>query len=218
MAILTRLSQEQGLTVILSLHELDMAIKCCDIVILVKEGNILSWGSPETTITRESVQSLYQLKNAKFNILTGSTELTNQLPANILVVAGGGTGIPVYRGLTRAGYGFITGILHQNDIDYQISQPMGVTIVESPAFEAIDDRKYSEALEMLAEIEIVIDTGFNIGTMNGKNIELIGAALNLNKKVITLRKNFRQFFSTSGDSVIPVNELPELFTQLRYFL
>lgn len=215
-AILTQLSKERGLTVILSLHELDLAVKCCDIAILVKDGTIVSWGPPENTVTPENIQKLFQLDTANFNILTGSAELKNHFPASILVVAGAGTGIPVYRGLTRAGYGFITGILHQNDLDYRISQSMGVTVIGTPAFEPIREKEYFEAINWLNVVKIVIDTGFTIGSANHKNIELIQAALASQKKVVTLRPDYRQFYKNNGNaSITLLTNLTELLAYLK---
>lgn len=210
MAILVKLSRERGITVILSLHEVDLALKCCDNVLIVKDGAVRDWGPPERVLTDQTVRDLYSMEHLNFNVLTGSIELVNLNPPEILVIAGNGSGVPVYRLLTRSGYGFTTGILHANDLDYHVSQSMGVPVVSVPAFQVIDNRAYTAAAKILSASRLVIDTGFPVRSMNEANLELLHLAKTLGKVIVTLRNPADAPNGHPIPKAIAVNSVPEL--------
>lgn len=185
--ILKTLSKEKGITVILSLHEVDMALKSCDKVVLVKNNKILAYGVPEDVINEEIINELYSIKDANFNNLLGSIEISNLVKPNVYVIGGCGYGAPVYRALTKHDIGLATGIIHQNDIDYEIARTIGIEVQSEKAFEDINDISFKKAIEVIDNIEVVIDSGCPIGKINRKNIDLINYALSKGKKVFTLR-------------------------------
>lgn len=185
---LMELSRKRGMTVIWSLHEVDVALKCCETVILVKDGAIQAAGPPEGILNEEAVCQLYGGERVKMNMAIGNTELDNPNAAVIWVVGGGGTGTPVYRLLTKHGYGFATGILHQNDVDYHVASTMGVKVTAVPPFSQIDGQAVTAAKNSLAEAKIIIDSGFPLGVINRANLELITEGVRLGKPLISLRE------------------------------
>jgi iron complex transport system ATP-binding protein len=76
-AILRRFCRERGITVIVSLHDVDVALKISDLIILVKDGNIMDCGPPEEIIKEETIARLYDLDCARFNSQLGTIELMN---------------------------------------------------------------------------------------------------------------------------------------------
>lgn len=59
--ILQKLAKEQQLAVIVSIHELDFAKKISDTTLCVKDGRIVSAGSPEEIFTPGKLQELYDI-------------------------------------------------------------------------------------------------------------------------------------------------------------
>ncbi|NSJ92748.1 ABC transporter ATP-binding protein, partial [Coprococcus sp. MSK.21.13] len=90
--ILRKLTKEKGITVILSLHEIDMALKSCDKVILVNKGKIIAYGTPEDVVDENTIEKLYGIKEANFNNLLGSIELSNNNKPKAFVIGGSGYG------------------------------------------------------------------------------------------------------------------------------
>jgi iron complex transport system ATP-binding protein len=188
MLILRQLTREKGVTVIASLHDIDLAVKVCDVAILIKDEQILACGMPEDVLQEELISQLYGMGRARFNRYLGGIELTSKTRENnIFVVAGAGTGSSVYRLLTKHGYAISTGILPENDIDYQIASSIGATIVNSPAYENISPETYQEALRLLQASSQVIDSGFPLGMMNQMNVLLLQYALESHKPLHVLR-------------------------------
>ncbi|MBQ8052578.1 MAG: ABC transporter ATP-binding protein [Lachnospiraceae bacterium] len=76
--ILFRMSREQGITVVMSLHEIDLAMKLSDRIICVRDGKIFACGKPSDILSEEMIRRLYDLdpQLGRFDIKTGSLELS----------------------------------------------------------------------------------------------------------------------------------------------
>ncbi|KAJ52358.1 iron complex transport system ATP-binding protein [Clostridium tetanomorphum] len=186
--ILRNLTKQRGITVILSLHEIDMALKSCDKVALVNKGEIVAYGTPEDVVDEDTIEKLYGIKEANFNNLLGSIELSNNNKPKAFVIGGSGYGASIYRILTKYNIGFYTGVLHENDVDYEIARTIGLPILKEKAFEGIKDESIKKAKEMIDEVSFVIDSAYPVGYINKSNLQLIFYALSKAKKVFSFRK------------------------------
>lgn len=187
MSILNNLTKEKGITVILSLHEIDLALKSCEVAILVKQNKILACGAPEDIIKEHTISNLFDITGANYNDLLGTVELANEQSPKAFVVAGAGTGTKIFRLLSKRGYGAVTGVIHENDVDCYIAKTIGMTVISESAFEKISNTSYKAAQKWIEKSEFVIDTGFPIGVLNEQNIPLIRYAISLGKVVFTTR-------------------------------
>lgn len=61
LSILKKLVLEKGIAVLMTLHELDLALKISDRVICVKNGRIAFAGAPEEVLTKDRIEWLYDL-------------------------------------------------------------------------------------------------------------------------------------------------------------
>ena len=71
--ILQRMAREEGLTVVMSLHEIDLASKISDSLICVKGDTIEAYGSPEEIMESGVIEKLYGLREGSYHRLYGST-------------------------------------------------------------------------------------------------------------------------------------------------
>lgn len=199
-AILRRFCRERGITVIVSLHDVDVALKISDLIILVKDGNIMDYGPPEEIIKEETIARLYDLDCARFNSRLGTIELMNNSNGKmVFVVAGGGNGTPVYRLLSKNGFNIITGVIHENDIDYHVARSIGSTVIGERSFKKISNRNLERSFALLEKVDHVIDSGFPIGSSNSSNIKLALKAVEEGKQVYTLR-NWKAACGLYGES------------------
>ena len=106
--------------------------------------------------------------------------------------------------MTKQGIGVATGIIHENDIDYEIARTIGIHIQSERPFEAINDISLAKCSSIIDKMDIVIDSGYPIGEINRKNSDLIYYALNKGKKVLTLRDKFKsiEIYGNKGDRLI----------------
>lgn len=177
--ILREMAHEKNTTIIMSLHEIDLATKISDFLLCVKGDTIAAFGTPEEVLKNTSIESLYDIQNGSYNPFFGSVELTKaQGKPKVFVIAGNGRGIEIYRRLQKQQIPFATGILFENDADTQVARELAAQVITAPAFEAISEAQYEQAAKRMLACETVIDAGTPIGTfnaMNGKLLELARA-------------------------------------------
>ena len=148
LAILKKMVLEKQMTVIMSLHELDLAQKISDQVICVHGDHIEKYGAPEEIFTSDYIRKLYGITRGSYNAEFGCVEM--EPPAGkpeVFVIGGNGSGIPVYRKLQRQGIPFVTGVLHTNDADYQVAKELAAKVITEKPFECISESAFEEALE-----------------------------------------------------------------------
>ena len=177
LAILRRMAKEKGITVIMSLHEIDLAQKISDKVVCVKGDRIAGFGNPEEIFTEEKIRELYGIDNGYYDPCFGSVELPRVVgKPEVFVLSSCGTGIPVYRKLQKAGIPFAAGILYPGECDYQLARLLASEIISEEPYEPISCETYRKALEMMEQCKKVINAGVKTGKMNQKAGELLKIA------------------------------------------
>ena len=187
LAILRRMAKENGITVIMSLHEIDLAQKISDKIICVKGETISHYGIPEEVFQEDIIRELYEIDNGFFDPTLGSIELPRPTgEVEVFVISGCGRGIPVYRQLQKENTPFIAGILYTNDIDYQLARLLASQVIVEKTFYEISDESYEEAVQTMRKCKRVINAGIEIGPCNRRLEELVHEAERMGK----LFKNF----------------------------
>ena len=131
--------------VLMSLHELDLAQKISDYIICVKGDKIQKYGTPEEIFTSRYIHELYEIESGSYNADFGCLEMEKPKgQAQVFVIAGNGSGIPVYRSLQRKGIPFATGVLHENDMDYQVAKALAGEVITEVPFEMISERSFQK--------------------------------------------------------------------------
>ena len=104
LTILKQMVLDNQLTVIMSLHELDLAQKVSDKVICVHGEHIEKYGAPEEIFTSDYIRNLYGITRGSYNAAFGCVEMEPPKGTpQIFVIGGNGSGIPIYRKLQRQG-------------------------------------------------------------------------------------------------------------------
>lgn len=172
--ILRKMAKEKQMTVLLSLHEIDLAQKFADRIVCVRGDEIAGYGTPEEIFTEKRIGELYDLETGHYDTLLGSLELKKpEGKPGTLVLSSGGTGIPVYRRLQRENRAFIAGILYPGDVDYQVAGYLAAEVIEEKPFEEISDAVYERARKAVDECSCVVNAGVTIGSWNRRMEELM---------------------------------------------
>ncbi len=178
-----------GITVIMSLHEIDLAVKISDLLLCVKGSHIAAFGTPEEILKENTIDNLYQIDKGSYNLLFGSVELAKPKGnPKVFVVAGLGRGIACYRNLQKKEIPFATGIIFENDVDFQVAKDLSDFVVASPAFEMPTEKEFEKAVQIMQDCTAVIDAGTPIGTFNSINQRLLNAAKQKNIPIYTSDK------------------------------
>ena len=73
--ILQNMAVKENVTVVLSLHEIELANRISDWVMCVRADGKILYGTPDEIFKDEIIRELYDIKNGSYNCLYGSTEL-----------------------------------------------------------------------------------------------------------------------------------------------
>lgn len=184
LAILKRMVKERQTAVLMSLHELDLAQKVSDSVICVKGDHVQKYGAPEDIFSAEYIHDLYEIESGSYNAVFGCVEMERPAGApKVFVIGGNGKGVSVYRKLQRKGIPFAAGVLHKNDLDYQVAKVLAAETIAEEAFEPVSEENMKKAAEVMKSCETVICCQERFGTMNSRNRELFQLAERLGKTV-----------------------------------
>lgn len=187
--ILSKLAIEKNKAIIMSLHEIDLVSKIADKVILIKNGKIFKYGTPEEVITDESIELAYSLNIGSFNTTMGNVELPKSVgDAKVFIVGGGEKANILYRGLNKRKIGFYSGVLFENDVAANVSQSLGNETIIANSFVDISLDKINRSKEYIKKCKYVIDLGESLEGINSKNIELLNFAYQNGIDILSLRR------------------------------
>ena len=177
LSILRTMAKQKGITVIMSLHEIDLAQKISDKILCVQGDHVASFGPPETVFDADNIRRLYGIEQGSYDPLFGSIELPRPEGApNTFVLCGGGSGVPVFRRLQKDNVPFCAGILYENDVDCHLARQLATRVVSVPPFMPIPDSAVKEALALMREGDRIINAGLPAGAMDTPIRELVEQA------------------------------------------
>ncbi len=185
LSILRNMAKEKNITVIMSLHEIDLAQKVADKILCVKGDRIAHYGRPEEIFEENMIRDLYDIDNGFFDPLFGSIELkkVSGVP-RVLVISSCGGGIPLYRQLQKQEKPFAAGILYTNDVDYQLARLLAEEVIQAAPFEPVSDAAVERALQLVDSCQEVWMTSFPITPLNEKVQKVIDAAKAQRKLIV----------------------------------
>ncbi len=187
MSILKDMCRAKGICVVASLHDIEVASRVSDRVVLIRKGAIRGFGPPEDVLEEETVSSLYDFSDARFSRLLGSIEFSNRTEKDrIFVVGGMGSASVLYRLLSKNGYPVSTGILLKNDVDFHVARSLKLTTLAQDELGPVSGSSVDKALDALIDCSAVVDAGFEAAPLSCENLRLISAARDLGKPVFRL--------------------------------
>ena len=201
MDLVKSLNAERGLTVLVVMHDLNLASQYCDKLILIGDGSIQASGSPEEVITSEHIRRVYGAEvwvrrhpsTHKPYVISGvkprSAEPTEKFdkPPRVHVIGGGGTAAPILARLARRGYAITCGVLNEGDADQEVADALDIPYIPQPQFSQITAESHAKHKELIDSADVVILTDVPVGPGNLSNIEAAHEAARAGKKLIALR-------------------------------
>ena len=177
LGILASQARERRLTVILSLHEIDLAEKLADRILCVSGRRATPAGTPREVFTEARIAGLYDIARGSYLVRRGSVELEKTPgPPRVFVVGGAGYGLEHYRALQKRRIPFAAGVLFENDMEYDVARALAAEVVGAPAFEPVSSEIEGRARALITACEAVLDAGAPSGRFNSVNAGLLGLA------------------------------------------
>ncbi len=179
MDLVKNLCIKNGLIVLAVIHDLNIASRYCDMILMLKDSKVFAMGSVENVMTSANIQSVFGVdamvrKNlatsCPYVIPLSPKKLCEMKNCNVHLICGAGTGTPLIKMFVDKGYNVSSGVLNVADTDLETCELLKVPSVFEPPFSAITDKSYEANLSMVKNANIVILTDVPFGLGNLKNL------------------------------------------------
>ena len=190
----------KGLIIIIILHDLNIASRYCDKVILLKKGEIKAFGNIEDIITKENIKLVYGIDAAvKKNIFSNSIYITPlRVKSSILlnnnknykkakkihVICGGGSGSEILSKIKH--HKVSVGIVNVLDDDYILANELNYNIISEAPFSSISEESRQDLEHLIQKVDLIILTNIPVGRANLENLKCLTKT---NKEIIIFEKD-----------------------------
>ena len=223
MELIHELKIMRNITVIAVLHDINMAARFSDRLILLNHGKVVADGTPDEVIKEEYLCKLYNMEMiVRENKILGKREIiplriikdtTEKNGIKVHVICGGGTGEKILEKLNSLGFFVTAGIINRGDSDWEICKILNIPCVEAPPFSGFTQSQASDNMKLLTQANYVLVTNVPFGEGNLKNLEVLLKT----DKPIYFYKDQREIDYTEGAATKMISQLigKERFTTIN---
>ncbi len=104
MQLLRRLARDSGRAILLSTHDLDLALRSADRIWLMPSGGAMQIGAPEDLVLSGAFEAAFQAEGVRFDPASGAFRVSGAARGRITVIGEGLRAIWTRRALERAGF------------------------------------------------------------------------------------------------------------------
>ncbi len=216
-----RLARRNGVTVVAAVHDLNLAARFADRIVVLSRGRKVADGRPPDVLSPELLERVWGIvaelrKEPRSGIpylvpfrpsVAAAPPAPTLGPGPVHVVGGGGAASPVLRALVDAGYRVTAGVLNLLDTDQETAQELGVpTAVEVP-FAPISAEARAAGRDLMAGARLIVVAPFPVGLSNLSNLTDVAALAGRIPVVLLARGPPATWDYAGGDGVRSIEDL-----------
>jgi len=154
----------EGKTAVAAIHDLDLAARYCDKLVLLENGTVTATGPPREVLTPEAVGRAFDATAVVTGQPAAAAPGVTALPATggdgtVHVLGGGRRAALAVRRLAGAGFDVSVGPVHEGSAAATAAAEVGAPAVTVPAFSRLDSETRGEAREAAAGSDCVVLAG-----------------------------------------------------------
>ena len=166
------------------LHDLSLAARFCDRLLLMQNGRVTATGTPWEVLTPENLRTAFNIEGlvepdpvtGMPHVLVLGSQNSNSKELvgagrTVHLVCGAGSGRQLMHQLTVAGYRVTAGVLGTGDSDREAAERLGVKYVSAPPFSPINESQHSEHIGLIKRADQVVLCPMAVGMNNLRNIQ-----------------------------------------------
>ncbi len=159
---LARTFADEGTTVVAAIHDLDLAARFCDTMVMLADGEVQAAGSPAEVLDSEAIEGAFDTRAAVgTNPVTGTPTVTPLADApgggsRVHVVGRGGQAARAIGRLAAAGFEVSVGILPEDDAAAGTARAVATSVVTAPPFEAVEEATRRRATAAREEAPVTV--------------------------------------------------------------
>ena len=217
MQLVERLNQDNGVTILMISHDLQLAAEFCRRLVLLDAGRIVADGRPAAVLTEENLRNVYRCEvRVHADPASGTLSVlpAPRLPGRrigqgrrVHVVGGGGCAEEVLRRLTLCGYTVTCGVLNRGDSDAEVAEALGIEAALEQPFSAISPAALDAARRQARSADALVLTQVPFGSGNLANLDLPAEALAAGKPVLVMTGIETRDYTPGGEAIRRVSAL-----------
>nr|WP_152418302.1 ATP-binding cassette domain-containing protein [Halorubrum aidingense] len=159
---------DDGRAALAAIHDLDMAARYCDEIVVLANGGVHAAGPPEEVLTADAVRAAFDAEAfVGRNPATGSSSVTafrrsDTDPQRLHVVGSGRDAARVAARLAAAGHAVSAGVVPAGDALAGVVSDAGGTVVTAPPFEPVDASVQAAAVDLARAADAAVVVGEDI--------------------------------------------------------
>jgi iron complex transport system ATP-binding protein len=190
--------RERSLAAVAVLHDLNLAARYCERVLILSHGRARGFGPPAEVLTRKSVQSAFGVEvlvrrhpttGATFVVplaVAGTAEEGPSRGTKVHVVCGGGSGQELLPELVRAGFEVSVGVVNVLDTDFDVAEGLGLRVVAEAPFSPATPAALAEATGLAVAADAVVVAPLPVGPANLEALAAAREALAAGRRVVVV--------------------------------
>jgi iron complex transport system ATP-binding protein len=217
MQLVERLNRDEGVTVLMISHDLQIAAEFSRRLILLDHGKVVADGTPAGVLTEDMLRRVYHCDvrvhqdphSGGISILAAP-----RLPApgsgkgiHIHIIGGGGCGEAILRRLALCGYTLSSGVLNRGDMDAEAAGALGIATALEKPFSPVSRETLNEARSLALKANALVLAPVPFGSGNLANLDLLDEALGAGKPVFIATGIETRDYTRDRDAVARVNAL-----------
>jgi iron complex transport system ATP-binding protein len=193
---LLRSLHQQGRTIAVVLHDLNMAAQYCDELLLLDQGHIAARGAPDAILDPAVIMDVFRVRVAvhrqgKRPYITplwtrSRDEVRQERLFPVHVIAGGGAASEIMEELVLRGFTPTVGIVSVFDTDYTTAQRYELEVVSAPPFQPFPAETLDEHAALLDDADLVIVAPVFFGPGNLEPLRAALRAARSDKRVLVI--------------------------------
>jgi iron complex transport system ATP-binding protein len=179
------LTRERNVTVVAALHDLNLAARFADRIVVLSRGRLVADGPPAAVLSEGLVARVWGIsadlhREARTGIpylvprrLLADPSFDRTTPAlgPVHVVGGGGAASPILRTLVDEGFTVTTGALHLLDSDTETAEALGLASAIEGPFSPLGPEARERHRRLRAAARAIVVAPFVVGPSNLANLD-----------------------------------------------
>lgn len=211
MQLMKKLNREQNITIFAVLHDINMAARFSDRIIVLSDGRKVGDG-PASEIVREDVlKPVYKIdlvvrenpliQASEIVPLRSSRQASRSLNGRrVHIICGGGSGSTMLEAFHNRGWQVTCGVLNTGDSDCELCRSLGIETIEERPYSDIGDEAYEKNLKAMSLADVVVLADVDIGRSNLRNVQMLREVEN--QKLYLLREKAGDYTGGRADKII----------------